>query len=803
MAKGWLDNYGKQENYNNSKTSVPEGFEGEGYSMKGRNYSPAWGGQFQLGGSVYPVNYVPEAAMGGSIPGAVGFSYARTQSPAPSNGKYAKKTMASAQNGIVTESTFVKKPKIGTTVNELINKKGSEAKRFLNQWMNSPMYTEMAKHSDPDNYQNLTNWRKHNLQTANIHYNPNQLSENSGGRSDNVSGNVTIFPEGKNLDDVEVHEFSHSSDRPQLEINRHKRAIPQRDIDLMEKYKKSNAPDVNDDWINYVTDPSETRARLNSIRQQAKKQGVYDPFKEKITIDQYKKLLETNSSEDGFNPLHQLKNAYRDTQIINLLNSVSQNEQSQQETPIAQNGQEMKYYQEGLDFKPKTISKDGAWLDNYDEAQAGKKVVFDPKKFAKDQKANTPLQRSINKESNDEDRRRMYDTKEYQDWVKTNKIKKDKAIIQDRKDRIKNSEAAQKKSFTKDNWRQQLADETQATGDKFRMFPEDPDSFVDEWMNPGVMIGNMASDLGSAPLRAQQEDSYMPYVTSIGVPLLTGGLEGLGAKTNKQFISNLANPFNIVPGYKSAERAIGQQLGNVRTSIAPELRQGLRTAGPSFNSSELFDLNNVRKPSGSIGNQGATSEGANKILQSLGIEVKGATPNEVTLKEMVEHLKNNPKDASKYKKFLEKEPISVSELPGGEYHINDGHHRATLSYYSGNESIPSIIKNKGEYIKQEDGGIIKDDRGQWDHPGEITEIDSNDITMEGVPYDVLGISDTGDTKLMKPGKNYKFKGKKVTEYPMAQNGLRQEQKGLQNLDNLTNFTNYNKPQPGGWLNKYN
>jgi hypothetical protein len=102
-----------------------------------------------------------------------------------------------------------------------------------------------------------------------------------------------------------------------------------------------------------------------------------------------------------------------------------------------------------------------------------------------------------------------------------------------------------------------------------------------------------------------------------------------------------------------------------------------------------------------------------------------------------------------------------------------------------------------------DGSVIKDDRGQWDHPGEITEIGSNEITMEGVPYDVLGVSDTGDTKLMKPGKNYKFKGKKVTEYPMAKNGLRQEQKGLQNLDNLTNFTNYNKPQPGGWLNKYN
>ena len=38
-------------------------------------------------------------AMGGALPGAVGFTYARTQNPAPSNGKYAKKTLASAQDG--------------------------------------------------------------------------------------------------------------------------------------------------------------------------------------------------------------------------------------------------------------------------------------------------------------------------------------------------------------------------------------------------------------------------------------------------------------------------------------------------------------------------------------------------------------------------------------------------------------------------------------------------------------------------------------------------------------------------------
>jgi hypothetical protein len=93
--------------------------------------------------------------------------------------------------------------------------------------------------------------------------------------------------------------------------------------------------------------------------------------------------------------------------------------------------------------------------------------------------------------------------------------------------------------------------------------------------------------------------------------------------------------------------------------------------------------------------------------------------------------------------------------------------------------------------QKRDGGVIEDDRGQWAYPGEVTRINSNNITMEGVPYDVLGISDTGDKKLMKPGKNYKFKGKSVTEYPQGKHG--------KELDQLTNFTNYNKPQPGGWL----
>ena len=70
--------------------------------------------------------------------------------------------------------------------------------------------------------------------------------------------------------------------------------------------------------------------------------------------------------------------------------------------------------------------------------------------------------------------------------------------------------------------------------------------------------------------------------------------------------------------------------------------------------------------------------------------------------------------------------------------------------------------------------------------------------MKGVNYPVLGVSDTGDTKMMQPGvENYTYDGSSVTEYPMAKDG-----KSLVELDQLTNFTNYNTPQPGGWLDKY-
>ena len=107
-------------------------------------------------------------------------------------------------------------------------------------------------------------------------------------------------------------------------------------------------------------------------------------------------------------------------------------------------------------------------------------------------------------------------------------------------------------------------------------------------------------------------------------------------------------------------------------------------------------------------------------------------------------------------------------------------------------------KNGGWLEKFKDGGVIEDDRGQWAYPGKVTKINSNNITMKGVNYPVLGVSDTGDTKVMQPGvENYKYDGNSVTEYPMAQTGDKVVKDFISNYINSPKFkerltsSNYN------------
>lgn len=95
------------------------------------------------------------------------------------------------------------------------------------------------------------------------------------------------------------------------------------------------------------------------------------------------------------------------------------------------------------------------------------------------------------------------------------------------------------------------------------------------------------------------------------------------------------------------------------------------------------------------------------------------------------------------------------------------------------QNVSSFVDNP---IMQK-GGIIENDFGQWAFPGSITKINSNVITMKDVNYPVLGVSDTGDTKLMMPNKDYNFKGNTVTEYPQVSEGYASFLKSMQQYKN--------------------
>jgi hypothetical protein len=64
--------------------------------------------------------------------------------------------------------------------------------------------------------------------------------------------------------------------------------------------------------------------------------------------------------------------------------------------------------------------------------------------------------------------------------------------------------------------------------------------------------------------------------------------------------------------------------------------------------------------------------------------------------------------------------------------------------------------------------IITDPKGQWAHPGQVTRIPGNNITMQGVPYPVYGVDNTGFAQMMYPGQDYQFQGDYVDEYPLTQ-----------------------------------
>jgi LysM repeat protein/soluble lytic murein transglycosylase-like protein len=96
-------------------------------------------------------------------------------------------------------------------------------------------------------------------------------------------------------------------------------------------------------WGDYVSNPTEARTRLNTIRSAAKDLGIYDPMTEPLTREKFQQLIDRSSElnrgeSDGFNPLMQLQDVYSDDEIFNQLNEISSVDDSKDKSRYAQKG---------------------------------------------------------------------------------------------------------------------------------------------------------------------------------------------------------------------------------------------------------------------------------------------------------------------------------------------------------------------------------------------------------------------------------------------------------------------------------
>ena len=205
---------------------------------------------------------------------------------------------------------------------------------------------------------------------------------NTGGDSNSETGLIRIFPKGYGGKGMLAHEYSHSIDRPaggsghyikprfdwyenKTPYDPNNRLIPKKDKDWINKHRpidfyespefKKASPaekkyyldnrhmywDRNKEWYDYVGEDTETRARLNDIRYQSKKRGIYDPYTQKVNNKTFKKVLKTKyetGDKEGFDALKQLQDVYSDDEIQWMLNNISKKEDKNTDIPYAQDG---------------------------------------------------------------------------------------------------------------------------------------------------------------------------------------------------------------------------------------------------------------------------------------------------------------------------------------------------------------------------------------------------------------------------------------------------------------------------------
>ena len=291
----WLDKY--------DAPKAENGIEGTmgGLTDVGFNYNGAWGGTM---------------AMGGSMPGAVGFTYARTGS-IPSNGPYAKKTKASAQNG--KEVEYKELPEI-----TVVGSKDKQTRDFYNNLIDKFSENEFST-KNPYADERIMGKYLGVMNMGKKYGFPKVKTETKSGIYKNAKGHYNPLTKTIYTNNPEnwVAEMAH---HVQMKDNIIDKGLQWLGNDLVEYIKQPIASLKGEKLPSPYTKEGTVEHEAHSIIQ---------PMLEKNLMQDYKK--------------------YRDSELAR-----SRKKRFFLEKRNLQNGGEMKFYQEGLDWKPRNISRDGS-----------------------------------------------------------------------------------------------------------------------------------------------------------------------------------------------------------------------------------------------------------------------------------------------------------------------------------------------------------------------------------------------------------------------------------------------------------
>jgi len=684
-----------------------------------------------------------EMAMGGGIPGAVGFTYARTAGSAPANGKYTKKTLASAQDGKVLSPDADDRSLLGFDTSDPafqnvkanafvpFDRKDFEGiRQNMAGYMNSPLYMERLSKSIPDteNAKDVQQRRLDNLLSIKLNpktvnegtnYNHNQNRINIGARDfvdnsiighelahgvvpniTNSYGKQNMFAKATNVIGDLFQPFEQFSNSELEKINRPlsgKITAPNFDY-MMARKEEHYKPQGSK--ASAKTAANETYGDLTGMRQLLLDNGLTTEFGQELTPELFKKATE-NKRVMNSPAFKRMKLKFKDEDIIKMNNEVAMND-NKKDIPQAQLGVQL------MPYLLSSAASVAASIPTMEEVK--KKAINVIKDSPKLRSAlNSGLSYVANTDWGKEKIKNFannIDPHGYGNGYVRNPTTKSPF------DRIYSAAVLNKKEDSRKEMDSLLAAGKADPGDSLRVdlinqYAGLPQKY--NTLKPSVYkptMGNKNDKYYSSPIVERQLLS--------DIDLVAGNVKMKPEFKTKQDLQNFVQKY------------FGGEKGKGNNYVTPIEGLGTATTGVGEDEKGIYlsyydnwDLNPYH---GNFADSDNSFEATN---DKLGRAILGN----------------------------EKENVATKKIgtPTQVY---------GRIYFDKKTGKPKMKK----------GGVIKDDMGQWAHPGEVTEIDSNDITMQGVDYPVLGISDTGDTKMMYPDQDYKFDGDKVTEFPMMEAG---------------------------------